>query len=106
MHRSHGTGKEPVSDHFGDGGVFGDGLSSSRADVGVHSAVKEKPRERPIVIQVPQKRKGPNSKSQEPGPLEIELHASATEGQGNKQLILLDIQPILMKGDMEIQKKQ
>jgi hypothetical protein len=61
-HKPHGSRKEPAADPFDDDGTSGDGLPSSRVDVGLHRVGKEKPRERPIMIQVPRKRKGPNAK--------------------------------------------
>jgi hypothetical protein len=64
LHRtSHmGQGRSQLPILFDDDGTSGDGLPSSRVDVGLHRVGKEKPRERPIMIQVPRKRKGPNAK--------------------------------------------
>jgi hypothetical protein len=87
LHKSQGIGKETVNDHAGNVGVSDDDPPGSRADGVVHSSEKASANDRPIMVQAPRKRKGPNSKPQEPGPLAIDIPAPASEGQGDKQLV-------------------
>jgi hypothetical protein len=59
-----------------------------------------------VMIQVPRKRKEPNSKPQEPGHPGPDLNGLVMEGQGNKQMSIRDTQHYLTKGELEVQKKQ
>jgi hypothetical protein len=86
--------------------VSGEGLQNSWEDVEVLSSGKTAVHDRRVVILVPQKRKSQNFKSQEPGLLVTDNLGPSTGIQCNKQVVKRDTQPILLKGELEVQKRQ
>jgi hypothetical protein len=106
MFKAQGIGKGIANGHSREDGVPSADLLNASAGVGMHRSGKEKIGEKMVMIQVPRKRKGPNSKSQEPGHLVPDLNGPVMEGQGSKQMVLCDTQHYLSKGELEVQKKQ
>jgi hypothetical protein len=74
--------------------------------VEVLSSGKTAALDRRVVIKVPRKRKGQNSKSREPCLLVNDNLGPPMGSQCNKQVVKQDSQPILLKGELEVQKKQ
>jgi hypothetical protein len=106
MFKTQGAGKGTANDPTREDGAPSVDLPNAKADVGLHWSGKEKAVQKSVMIQVPRKRKGPNSKPQEPSHPAPDLNGHVMEGQGNKQMVIRDTQHYLANGELEVQKKQ
>jgi hypothetical protein len=102
MPKPQGRGEDPIDVHTEDDVVSGDGVVKTPADVGRHVLGKDQPRDRPIVIHVPHKRKGQISKSQGSQGLMVDLNTSTGDGPSDMQLIQHSGQSSLVKEDLKI----